>query len=114
MSLCRHQSTDHLHSDRVVDGDRGSGYIAVRILGSRYGYAISAIASGFASSTVTIATMGQRVISEPVNVKILSAAAVLSNLATITQIGLILVAVAPALLQSMWTPLLCGFINTAL
>lgn len=90
------------------------GHIAVRILGSRYGYAISAIASGFASSTVTIATMGQRVISEPANVKILSAAAVLSNLATITQIGLILVAVDPALLQSMWTPLLCGFINTAL
>lgn len=49
-----------------------TGHIAVRALGSRYGYVISAIASGFASSTLTIATMGQRVAHEPDNLRILS------------------------------------------
>ncbi|MDO9330014.1 MAG: MgtC/SapB family protein [Pseudomonas sp.] len=90
------------------------GHIAVRMLGSRYGYALSAIASGFASSTVTIATMGHRVSAEPGNIKILGAAAIFSNLATFTQVGLILGAVEPDLLRHVWGPLLCGTIATAL
>lgn len=90
------------------------GHIAVRALGTRYGYAISAIASGFASSTVTIAAMGHIVAKEPANIKVLSAAAILSNLATVIQVGLILGAVDPALLRTMWLPLLFGVIATAL
>lgn len=85
-----------------------AGHIAVRTLGIRYGYVISAIASGFASSTLTIATMGQRVAREPNNVRILSAAALLSNLATMIQTGLILATVDPALLRSLWLPLVSG------
>ena len=85
-----------------------AGHIAVRTLGIRYGYVISAIASGFASSTLTIATMGQRVAREPNNLRILSAAALLSNLATMVQTGLILATVDPALLRNMWLPLVCG------
>jgi uncharacterized membrane protein (DUF4010 family) len=84
------------------------GHIAVRTLGIRYGYVISAIASGFASSTLTIATMGHRVAREPNNLRILSAAALLSNLATMVQTGLILATVDPALLRSMWLPLMSG------
>ncbi|KIK82612.1 DUF4010 domain-containing protein [Pseudomonas sp. W15Feb9B] len=84
------------------------GHIAVRTLGIRYGYVISAIASGFASSTVTIATMGHRLAREPANLRILSAAALLSNLATMVQTGLILATVDPALLRNMWLPLVCG------
>ncbi|WP_223508982.1 MgtC/SapB family protein [Pseudomonas sp. BF-RE-29] len=90
------------------------GHIAVRTLGTRYGYAISAIASGFASSTVTIAAMGHLVAQHPDNIKILSAAAILSNMATVTQVGLILGAVDPALLRHMWGPLLAGAAATAL
>ncbi|MBT9264901.1 DUF4010 domain-containing protein [Pseudomonas sp. MG-9] len=89
-----------------------AGHIAVRTLGVRYGYAISAIASGFASSTVTIATMGHRVAREPANLRVLSAAALLSNLATMIQTGLILAAVDPALLRNMWLPLMAGSIAT--
>ncbi|WDR35512.1 DUF4010 domain-containing protein [Pseudomonas serboccidentalis] len=89
-----------------------AGHIAVRTLGVRYGYAISAIASGFASSTVTIATMGHRVAREPSNLRVLSAAALLSNLATMIQTGLILAAVDPALLRNMWLPLMAGSIAT--
>ena len=90
------------------------GHIAVRTLGTRYGYAISAIASGFASSTVTIAAMGHLGAKEPDNIKVLSAAAMLSNLATVTQVGLILGAVDTGLLRHMWGPLLCGAAATAL
>jgi len=85
-----------------------AGHIAVRTLGIRYGYVISAIASGFASSTLTIATMGQRVAREPKYLRILSAAALLSNLATMVQTGLILATVDPALLRSLWLPLVSG------
>ncbi|PAW51257.1 hypothetical protein CKQ80_26055 [Pseudomonas moraviensis] len=88
------------------------GHIAVRTLGIRYGYVLSAIASGFASSTVTIATMGHRLAREPANLRILSAAALLSNLATMVQTGLILATVDPALLRTMWLPLVCGSVAT--
>lgn len=90
------------------------GHIAVRTVGTRYGYPISAIASGFASSTVTIAAMGHIAAKEPANIKVLSAAAVLSNLATVTQVGLILGTVDSGLLRSMWGPLLSGVVVTAL
>lgn len=90
------------------------GHIAVRTLGTRYGYAISAIASGFASSTVTIAVMGHIAAKDPDNIKVISAAALLSNLATVTQVGLILGTVDTDLLRHIWGPLLFGAAATAL
>jgi uncharacterized membrane protein (DUF4010 family) len=90
------------------------GHIAVRTLGTRYGYPISAIASGFVSGTVTIAAMGHISAKEPVNIKVLSSAAMLSNLATVIQVGLILGTVDPGLLRSMWGPLLSGLFVTGL
>lgn len=90
------------------------GHIAVRTLGTRYGYPISAIASGFVSGTVTIAAMGHISAKEPAHIKVLSSAAMLSNLATVIQAGLILGAVDPGLLHSMWGPLLSGLLVTGL
>lgn len=90
------------------------GHIAVRTLGSRYGYAISAVASGFVSSTVTIASMGQRVARAPGQVRTLAAAAIVSNLATVIQVALIVGAVDTALLRSLWRPLGSGLATTAL
>lgn len=90
------------------------GHIAVRAMGTRYGYPISAIASGFASGTVTIAAMGNINAKEPAHIKVLSAAAVLSNLATVIQMGLILGTVDPGLLRSMWGPMLLGIVATTL
>lgn len=89
------------------------GHIAVRILGTRYGYVISAIASGFASSTATIAAMGNFVASQPGNIRTLAAAGIFSNLATMAQVGLILGAVDISLLRPIWIPLLCGAAATA-
>lgn len=90
------------------------GHVAVRILGAHYGYALSAVASGFVSSTLTIASMGQRVAKAPRQVRVLAAAALLSNLATVTQIALILATVDSALLQAMWLPLVLGGLCAAL
>ncbi|KAF0866539.1 DUF4010 domain-containing protein [Pseudomonas sp. LD120] len=90
------------------------GHVAVRALGAHYGYALSAVASGFVSSTLTIASMGQRVANAPQRVKALGAAAILSNLATVAQIGLILTTVDSTLLDVMWQPLLLGGVCTVL
>jgi uncharacterized membrane protein (DUF4010 family) len=90
------------------------GHVAVRTLGARYGYAVSAIASGFASATATIAAMGDIAARQPNDIKALSAAAILSNLATLAQMALILGAVEPALLRWIWGPILCGVSMTLL
>ena len=90
------------------------GHVAVRTMGTRDGYAISAIASGFASSTRTIAAMGNIAAKEPDNIKVLSAAAIFSNLATFIQVGLILGTVDTDLLRHIWAPLMCGAAATAL
>lgn len=90
------------------------GHVAVRALGPRYGYAVGAIASGFASSTVTIAAMGQAVAKEPNHLRTLAAAAIFSNVATMAQAGLILGTVAPALLVKMAWPLLAGLVTAVL
>ena len=90
------------------------GHVAVRALGPRYGYVVGAIASGFASSTVTVAAMGQIVGKEPQHLRTLAAAAIFSNIATVTQVALILGAVEPRLLSQMAWPLLAGFATTAL
>ncbi len=90
------------------------GHVAVRMLGPRYGYAIGAVASGFASSTVTIAAMGHLVAKEPEHLRTLAAAAIFSNIATVAQAALILGTVEPALLSQMMWPLLAGFATTAM
>lgn len=90
------------------------GHVAVRTLGTRYGYAVSAIASGFASATATVAAMGGIAARQRNDLKVLSAAAILSNLATLAQMALILGAVEPALLRWMWGPVLCGLSMTLL
>jgi len=90
------------------------GHVAVRTLGPRYGYVVGAIASGFASSTVTVAAMGHIAVKEPEHLRTLAAAAILSNIATVTQVALILGTVEPTLLSQMAWPLLAGFATTAL
>ena len=90
------------------------GHVAVRTLGTHYGYALGAIASGFASATMTVAAMGHIAAKEPSNVRLLSAAAVLSNLATLAQMVLILGVMEPALLRWLVWPLLCGLMTVLL
>jgi uncharacterized membrane protein (DUF4010 family) len=68
----------------------GAGYIAVRMLGTRFGLPIAGLASGFISSTATIAAMGARVKATADVMTAAGAGAVLSTIATIAQMAIVL------------------------
>lgn len=88
------------------------GHIALRMIGAHYGYTLSAIASGFASSSATIAMIGHFARGEPSSIKALSAAAIFSNLATITMLGVVLGAVDSTYLEILWLPILLAALTT--
>jgi len=83
----------------------GAGYIAVRLLGVRFGLPVSGFASGFVSSAATIGAMASRVKDTPALLKPAAAGAVLSTVATIVQLALLLAAVNMAVLKAMAIPL---------
>ena len=68
----------------------GGGYIAVRMLGARFGLPVAGLASGFISSTATIAAMGARVKTTADVMTSAVAGAVLSTIATIAQLAIVL------------------------
>lgn len=81
------------------------GYIAVRLLGPRYGLPMAGLASGFVSSSATIAAMGTRAKAEPALVKPAVAGAVLSSVATVVQLAILIAATNMATLEALWLPL---------
>lgn len=83
----------------------GAGYIAVRLLGVRFGLPVSGFASGFVSSSATIGAMAGRVKETPGLLRPAAAGAVLSTVATIVQLALLLAAVNMAVLKAMAIPL---------
>ncbi|PWB34143.1 hypothetical protein DCO48_07540 [Pseudomonas sp. SDI] len=88
------------------------GHIALRMMGARYGYTLSAIASGFASGSATIALIGHVARREQASVRALSAAAIFSNLATIAMLSLVLGTVDLAFLQAVWVPVVLAALAT--
>jgi uncharacterized membrane protein (DUF4010 family) len=85
-----------------------AGYIAVRMLGARYGLPIAGLASGFISSTATIGAMGARVAKTPDVLAAAVAGAVLSTIATIVQMALVLMATSITTLRTLSVPLVCA------
>lgn len=83
-----------------------SGYIAVRALGSRYGLPAAGFASGFVSSSATIAAMGAKVVAEPRLLAPAVAAAVLSTVATVAQITIVVAATSPETILALAVPLI--------
>ncbi len=81
------------------------GYVAVRLVGSRYGLPLAGLASGFVSSSATIAAMGTRVKQEPELMKPAVAGAVLSSVATVVQLAILIAATNMPTLQALWLPL---------
>ncbi len=77
----------------------GSGYLALRLLGPRFGLPVTGLAGGFVSSSATIASMGALSKRQPELRSAAVAGAVLSNMATIIQLGIVLAATSPALLR---------------
>ncbi len=84
------------------------GYVAVRLLGPRFGLPIAGLASGFISSTATIETMGSRALQEPALERSAVAGAVLSTVATILEMAALLAATSPSTLYAMRFPLIAS------
>jgi uncharacterized membrane protein (DUF4010 family) len=82
-----------------------AGYVAVRIVGARFGLPIAGLASGFISSTATIGAMGARAAKTRVILSSAVAGAVLSTVATIVQLALVLAATSTTTLRSLSVPL---------
>jgi len=83
----------------------GAGYIGLRLLGPGIGLALSGFASGFVSSSATIAAMGARARENPSLRPAAVAGAVLSTVATIVQMALLLAATSRQTLWALRWPL---------
>jgi uncharacterized membrane protein (DUF4010 family) len=91
-----------------------AGYIAVRLLGARYGLPLAGLASGFVSSTATIGAMAARVKEKPDLLRPAAAGAVLSTVATLVELALLLAATSMPTLAALALPLVCAGIAAVL
>jgi uncharacterized membrane protein (DUF4010 family) len=89
------------------------GHVASRVLGPRLGLPAAGFASGFVSSTATIAAMGGRAAGEPLLARHAASAAVMSSVATVVQLSLVLAVTSPAVLRSLAVPLLLAGLAAA-
>jgi uncharacterized membrane protein (DUF4010 family) len=85
-----------------------AGYLAVRMLGVRFGLPIAGLASGFISSTATIGAMGARAARTTDLLAAAVAGAVLSTVANIVQMALVVAATSTITLRTLSVPLICA------
>jgi uncharacterized membrane protein (DUF4010 family) len=74
-----------------------AGHTATRVIGVRLGLPVSGFLSGFVSSTSTILALGQRASEKPEDAQSAAAGATLSSVSSLVQIGIILLALSPAM-----------------
>lgn len=84
------------------------GHIALRAAGPALGLTFAGFASGFVSSTATIAAMGAEARRDPALRAGAVSGAVLSSLATVVYLAVLLAATSPAVLRAMALPLLAA------
>ncbi|MEI7873152.1 MAG: DUF4010 domain-containing protein [Alphaproteobacteria bacterium] len=84
------------------------GYIAVRIVGARFGLPLAGLVSGFVSSIATIGAMGARAAKNRDLLGAAVAGAVLSTVATFVQLALLIGATDTAALMALSMPIACG------
>jgi uncharacterized membrane protein (DUF4010 family) len=75
----------------------GAGHVARRLVGSRYGLAVTGFAGGFVSSSATIAAFSLQAREHGPSWRSAACGALASNISTVIQYALILTAVDPAL-----------------
>lgn len=75
----------------------GAGYAARRLVGSRFGLAVTGLAGGFVSSSATIAAFSLQAREHDASWRGAACGALASNVSTLIQYELILIAVDPAL-----------------
>ena len=83
-------------------------YVARRALGARWGMAIAGLASGFVSSSATIAAMGAQAKKDPTLTAGALSAATASSVATFIQMWLLVTAASPRLAKHLAVPLGAG------
>lgn len=84
------------------------GHVALRLIGNRWGLAIAGFFAGYASSTAAIAGFGQRVRETPGLLRPCVGAAMLANLASLSLVVPIVLAVSPGLLPVLAPELAAG------
>ncbi len=91
-----------------------AGYVAVRLLGARFGLPTAGLASGFISSTAAIGAMGARVAKTRDVLAAAVAGAVLSTIATIVQMAFVVAATSMTTLRALSVPLVCAGVAAVL
>lgn len=89
---------------------QAGGYVALRLGGARLGLALSGLASGFVSSTATIAAMGSRCRQQTVLLNACVSGALLSNIATFLLLLIVTATLYPTALASLGASLLSGLV----
>jgi uncharacterized membrane protein (DUF4010 family) len=82
-----------------------AGYVALRLLGPRWGLPLAGLFGGFVSSAATIAAMGRRSREDPRQMHGALAGAALSSVGTVLQLALVLGATSATILARMALPL---------
>ena len=83
-------------------------HVAKRLMQARHAVALSALASGFVSSTATIGSLGMEVRAGRATLRAHAGAAVLSCVATMAQILVVAATVQPQWLAQLWLAALAG------
>ncbi len=78
-----------------------AGYVAQRVLSPKLGLVLSGLASGFVSSSATIAAMGMRARQEPSHWRAAAAGALASSIATVVQYVVVIAAVHTSLIRAI-------------
>lgn len=89
----------------IVMAVQGAGYVALRLVGPRYGLLVAGVLGGLVSSTATIATMGARSREQPQLRRSATAAGVASTVATIVLLAIVVAAVDETVLRELLLPL---------
>jgi uncharacterized membrane protein (DUF4010 family) len=92
---------------------QGAGYVAQRWLGARRGLALAGLASGFVSSTATIAALGVRTRKDASLLDASVASALFSTMATFIQFAIVAAAVHLPSLAVLAVPLAAGLLVTS-
>ena len=98
----------------IVMAVQGFGYIALRLMGARYGLLVSGFVSGFVSSTATVAAMGARTAREPTLRRGAVGAAVVSTVATVVLLAIVLAVTSMPTLEKTAVPLACAGVAATL
>ena len=84
---------------------QAAGYVALRVFGDGRGLALAGFLGGFVSSVATIGAMGGYAKSKEALRRSAISGALASNVSTIVQLAILLLALSPALLRHMAVPL---------